>query len=569
MKFLCLFSVVLFFNLVGHSQSFFPKTNYPQNIFSYPVKIPVSLAGNYGECRPNHFHSGLDIRTNQQENIPLFSIGNGYIARVSISEKGFGNCLYINHPGGFTSVYAHCNLFFGSLASYVKEQQYKQKKWAVDIQIAPHLFPVRKGTYIGRSGNTGSSQAPHLHLEIRNTKTEKTLNGLLFFNKMADTKKPVISRLAIYDGAKSIYEQEPQVYNAMAKGGFDVPSTADIKTSLNQVYFGVQANDYMENSLRLGVYQLLLMVDNKAVFGWQLNRIGYDETRYMNAIGDYRTKLAKGFWLQLAHKLPNDHLDIYTSTDNKNGLVDLRDGLIHTIRIRVYDVKGNKKDLVFTIQGNASAKKTEACGDRIRAGELHYYQSDKIAFKLNKLSLYDYICLRTKVSESSQPYSFLYGVHNSSVPVHDYFMLSLKPKQAIPQNLHNKLAFKYWPDSKEENTTCFAAVYDKGWVKAKVRAFGNYEIIIDQDPPTVQVNLKENSKLYKGSRIILTADDKISFIKEVTVDVDGQWLCFAQRRHSYSYIVDEHFPVGNHTLTFKATDDNGNTVVKKMKVHRK
>lgn len=566
-----LFMLLFFSAVIGQEKKkpFFPLINYNVN-FGSPVKIPISLAGNFGECRPNHFHSGLDVRTQQRENLNLYSIGNGYVSKVTISHVGFGNCIYISHPGGFTSVYAHCNRFFGRLSKYIKSKQYENENWAIELQIPPHLFPVKKGQFIAKSGNTGSSHAPHLHMEIRDTKTDKTLNGLLFYKKMSDRKKPIINRVAVYDGNQSIYHQSPKVFKAIKKGSYDVPTTQLIKVNTDKVYFGIQANDYMENSLRLGIFRMKLIVDGKELFGWQLNNIGYDETRYMNSIGDYKTKMGKGFWLQLCHKLPNDKLDIYVSGTQKNGMVYVGDGKPHSVIIRVYDVKGNHKDVRFKVQGGSQSSADVVCSKNLMAGKKGAFDNGKIAFDLPANMLYDNLCFNGNTSSSSMPYSYMYRVHNSGVPVHDYFDLKLKPKQAIPENLKDKVAVLYTPDEELnlEKIDGQAATYKNGWVVANVRKFGNYVITIDQSAPAIIPYFKNGQKVSKGMRLKFGAEDNVSALKEVRMEVDGKWLRCSRRKNNYYYYVDGHFPVGKHEVSIKAVDGNDNVAIKKFTLTR-
>ena len=555
---------------VKKPKPFFPALNYKAN-FSSPVKIPISLAGNFGECRPNHFHSGLDVRTEQRENLNLYSIGSGYVSKVTISHKGFGTCIYISHPSGFTSVYAHCNRFYKLLWDYVELKQYEQEKWDVELQFPPHLFPVKKGQFIAKSGNTGSSHAPHLHMEIRDTKTDKTLNGLLFYKKMNDKKKPIINRLAVYDANKSIYHQEPKVFKAIKNGNHDVPTQKLIKVNSDKVYFGIQANDYMENSLRLGIFRMKLIVDGKALFGWQLNNIGYDETRYMNSIGDFKTRMGKGFWLQLCHKLPNDQLGIYVNGTQKNGVVDVSDGQVHNVIIRVYDVKGNRKDVRFQVQGKAAVAEVDAtCKFLFEQGKKRSFDNGKIALTLPKEHLYDDLCFRASAMNSSMPYSYFYKVHHSGVPVHDYFKLKLKPKGNIPEKLRDKVALLYTPDEELdlEKVDGLAASYDDGWVVASVRKFGNYVIKIDQSPPAIIPYFRNGQKVSKGMQLKFGAEDNVTRLKEVRMEVAGKWLRCSRKKNNYYYKVDEHFPAGKHEVTIRAIDGNGNVALKKMSLTR-
>ncbi|HEY0611187.1 MAG TPA: M23 family metallopeptidase, partial [Chitinophaga sp.] len=90
---------------------YLPEKEYPQGYFRNPLNIPIVLAGNFGELRNNHFHSGMDIKTQQRENLPVHAAAEGYVSRVSVSHTGFGNALYITHPNGYTTVYAHLNRF--------------------------------------------------------------------------------------------------------------------------------------------------------------------------------------------------------------------------------------------------------------------------------------------------------------------------------------------------------------------------------------------------------------------------------------------------------------------------
>lgn len=570
----CIFILLIIGNFVQAQQtkkSFFPSLkHYQQADFGSPVHIPVSLAGNFGECRPNHFHSGLDVRTQQRENLDIYAIGKGYISGVTISHNGFGNCIYISHPGGYTSVYAHCNSFYEVISRYVKSRQYKKEKWNVELRFPPHLFPIRKGQFIAKSGNTGSSHAPHLHMEIRETKTDKTLNGLLFYAKMKDEKKPIISRLGVYDASKSIYHQDPKIFKAIKKGHYDAPTSELIQVNSNKVYFGIQANDYMENSLRLGIFKMKLIVDDEVLFGWQLNRIGYNETRYMNAIGDYKTRMGKGFWLQLCHKLPNDQLGVYINGTQKNGIVDISDGKKHNVIIRVYDVKGNFKDIRFSVQQkDVPTYGLASCpGEVLAAGEKNRYRKDEIACDFPKDVLYDDVCMWSERTLNEKPYSYVYHVAHAGIPVHDYFKLRLKPKKEIPKKLRSKVAILYAPDDEMTEPVGQPATWKNGWVVASVNRFGNYEIVIDQTPPSIIPYFKNGTKVSKGTMLKFGAEDTISELKEVRMEVEGQWLRCVRRRNNYYYTVDEYFPDGKHELTLRAIDGNNNITLKKFVINR-
>lgn len=264
--------LILFYlgiSVIISAQPFFLKKNYPIT-FQNPLDIPISIIGNFGECRPNHFHSGIDIRTESKENQIVRSVADGYVSRVKIGAGEFGNAIYITH-GAYTTLYAHLNQFYPELENYIKVQQYKNKDWNIDILFLPHQFPVRKGTFIAWSGNTGSSQGPHLHLEIRDSKTEAPLNGLLFFN-WKDNKAPLLKKLAIYDGAKSIYEQSP-ILLPVFKSKL---SRENITVHSDKVYFGIVANDLMEIAKgTLGIFEMNMYVDDKPFFGWKMDNIPY------------------------------------------------------------------------------------------------------------------------------------------------------------------------------------------------------------------------------------------------------------------------------------------------------
>ena len=201
------------------SLSLFAPVTYPQGYFRNPLDFPMSLAANFGELRPNHYHMGLDIRTQHKENQPVHAAADGYVARVEIEPGGFGQAIYIRHPNGYTTVYGHLNQFFPALAAYVHQQQYRLQSWQVDLTPEPGLFPVRKGDFIAYSGNTGGSQGPHLHFEIRRTAGDINLNPLLFGLPVPDQAPPTLLRLAWYDRNEGIYEQSPHILPIRKNGG--------------------------------------------------------------------------------------------------------------------------------------------------------------------------------------------------------------------------------------------------------------------------------------------------------------------------------------------------------------
>lgn len=528
-----------------------PEKHYPKGYFRNPLNIPIELAGNFGELRPNHFHSGIDIKTQQRENLPVHAAAEGFVSRVGISHLGFGNVLYIDHPNGYTTVYAHLNRFYPALEEYVKRKQYEQESWAADITLPPGLFPVKKGEFIAWSGNTGGSGGPHVHLEIRDTKTEKPVNPMLFGFSIPDTRRPEISRVVIYDRNKSLYEQTPKVVPVKnTKEGY-VAATPVVKVSTDKVSLGLSAIDRQSNSTNPnGIYEAMLIENGEINCGFQLDNIGYDETRYLNAHIDYKMKKGGGPYVQLLFSLPGNNLGVYHEVVG-DGIVDLSDKQPHPVTLRVTDAYGNASNVKLTLQQDGNAAPAPACANTMYPDSRNIFENNQVEFFLQEGSLYDDICFRYLEIPNDKAYSSTFRLHTALVPVHYSFGLRIRPKRDVPAHLQSKMVIV----RKGLGESISAATYEDGWYKGTFRDLGDFYLAADTILPKIAPlgSIKPGANLSKATRIAFSMNDA-SGIQSYRAELDGKWLMFSRRSNVLSYSFDEHCPPGNHTLVLKVTD---------------
>src|SRR5829696_5022576 len=319
--------LILFFSIIYIQVS--SAQNYPKNYFRHPLNVPMQLVANFGEIRANHWHMGLDIRTQQRENLPVYASAEGYVSRIVVEPSGFGQAIYIAHPNGFTTLYAHMNAFYPALQQHVKDEQYRKESWKINLSFSPDEFPLKKGDYIGLSGNTGGSAGPHVHFEIRDTKTEKVLNPLLFGFPIPDAVPPSVVRLAMYDRNKSTYQQSPQLLNLQRT------RNNTIRVGSNRISFAVGATDRFSGSNNPnGIYAARVYVDEKPVSSFTLDNISYDETRYINAQIDYPYDYRGGASLQHLTPLPGA-TEVAYNTYGRDGIIHLTDNEPHAVLIEV------------------------------------------------------------------------------------------------------------------------------------------------------------------------------------------------------------------------------------------
>jgi len=593
--------VAFSFSVSAQNDATVERSNYPQDYFRNPLNIPIFLAGNFGECRPGHFHSGIDIKTLGKENQPVHAAADGYISRIKMEKGGFGHALYITHPNGYTTLYAHLNKFVPNIQKYVRQEQYKKKRWDVDIDLSPTDFPVKKGQQIAWSGNTGASTAPHLHFEIRNTKTEHPLNPELFGLPIVDNLPPVPTEVVFYDNEfNSFYYCEKETMSVVKKTDEYVPEKMphDVHNlfSLNgdtvflpmgRIGIGINVNDYMDGSDNtLAFYTAKLFMDDTLQSQVTLDNIGYDETRYINAYVDYGTRQEAHKWIQCFFQLPGNRLEIYSSLNKSNGWLDfpvrhlqtlIVDGKMqrmvvpelrtHKIAIVITDDKGNESKITFHAvpanYDNPSDGPSMAGGyTSFYANKPNSFKNDYISFSLDERQLYDDILFRYAAKKRDSAYSDEHCLLNPDVPIHHYFDLVIKPNKQIPAELKNKIAMIY-NDGKDEDGRGALAT-DDGWYKAKVRNFGTYWLDVDTIPPVITSMQKNGSNLSKAKQITFEVKDATTSVRSFSGYLDGKWICFESHADQYFYEFDEHCPKGKHELVFKATDENDNTQTFKL-----
>ena len=547
-----------FLSIILSIPLFATAQKYPQGYFRNPLDIPILLAGNFGECRSNHFHSGLDIRTQSRENLPVYAAADGYVSRVRMQNGGFGHALYLSHPNGYTTLYAHLNDFAPEIQAYMKDEQYRRKSWTLDLYVPASKFPVKKGDLIAYSGNTGSSLAPHLHFEIRDSKTEHPVNPALFGFDIVDNIPPKLSQIVLYNMKRSIYEQKLKTINiATNKDGYVVKKdTVFIEFPL--VGIGFKANDYMNNSTNTLTYHIAeLSMDEQVQCRLTLDDIGYDVTRYMNAFADYSQKRKGNGWVQCMFRLPGNHLPgVYEHNKNK-GALDISDGKPHEVLLSMTDAFGNTSAAKFYLKFIGEVNDTlPECEHIFKVNQPNSFVHPNVKFALDRNDIYDEICFEFSEEADMKAYSARYHLHDLTVPIHSYFMLYIKPDKPVPFELRSKIALVENEGGGSESAK--AATYDNGWYRAPIRNFGEYRLEVDTNPPKI-IPMQSRTALLKSSRITFKVSEDVTSVDKFVAKLDGNWIPFEQTGDVFYYEFDDHCGKGDHVLNVTATDENGNT----------
>ena len=253
--------------------------NHPKDYFRSPLDIPLILSGTFGELRSNHFHAGIDLKTKGQSGLNVYAIADGYVSRIKVSPWGYGKAIYITHYNGYTSVYAHLMRYTGAIQDYVIDQQYLQKSY--DIELFPDSLElkVQKGQIIGLSGNTGSSAAPHLHFEIRNSQNQYPQNGLQFGFDIKDDIPPIIKELKLYRQSKKTQingNNHDIILETKGENGlYMLDQNIEVSGPFS---IGLNTYDLLNfASNKNGVFSIDVFVDSSLIYSHKMEEFGFHD----------------------------------------------------------------------------------------------------------------------------------------------------------------------------------------------------------------------------------------------------------------------------------------------------
>lgn len=535
------------------------QNNFPKEYFSPPLDIPMQLSGNFGELRPNHFHAGFDFKTQQKEGLKVYAAAEGYVSRIKISTFGNGKTIYITHPNGYTSVYAHLQKAVGPIQDFITKTHYKEQAFEIEMYLKPGEIPIKKGEWIAISGNTGASEGPHLHFEIRDSKTEYIINPMLFgFDSgFKDTKKPSISGLYVYPlTPKSTVNksQRPILLNySLQKDGTFL---ADKVVANGEIGFGIIADDYDDVSFnKNGVYSVHSFLNGQPRFGYQFDTYSFDDMRYVNALIDYaKYKKTKQRVQKLFMK--NKYGLAFIKTDEAKGQITPIPNLDEVYRIEVADFFGNQTAITVPIQFDASAAvipaESKVSNYFIKANKDNMFEKENASVFFPAGTFYDDFPLNFEVKNK-----ILY-LHDDTVPAHANFTITMSDSKMSKEQQEKTFIARVEGDQISYNST-----YRKDSVfSAKVKILGKYKLVTDTLAPTVIITKPIEGKWVSQDTIQLQISDSGSGIKTYNGYLNGKWVLFEYDNKTDSithYFNDDLVLNGANELKVIVTDAMGNS----------
>lgn len=541
----------------------------PEPDFGPPLDIPIILAGTFGELRSNHFHSGIDIKTQQREGLPVYAVQDGTVSRVKVGLWGYGKVVYIAHPNGYTSVYGHLQKFGPEIEAFVNALQYKNRSYEVEAFPEYGQLTVRKGDLIAYSGNTGGSSGPHLHFEIRNSLDEKPTNPLLYGLEVRDATNPTLEGLYAYPLSENARVNQSEVrveigFSRQADGTF----LADPVTATGTIGFGIKAYDRQDMAAnKNGLFRIRQSVNGQLLTDLDFEQFSFGETRLINTLIDYPYYARYQSRIQKCFRDAGNTLSLYKALANE-GKLDVQEGLSYQVEISLTDLAGNETLVRIPVQGQAQ----QALALREQAVTPYYVRADKpIGFELGRAKVF---------FPAGSFYHDAYldlGNQGDTVRLHEptlaldrSFTLSIDVAD-IPEAERSQLFIarlgardraEYYNTYKRANT-----------FSIRTRDLGRYTLARDTVPPTIRPkNFKPRQWLTHYRYLSLEISDDLSGIAGYSATLNGEWILmeYEPKTRTLTYAFDDRTgSTPQCDLEVEVTDNVGNSTLYKATVFRK
>ena len=550
---------LLLFSLLFAS-SLWAQQPYPQDYFRSPMDIPVYPSGTFGELRTNHFHAGLDFRTEQREGLPVYAAADGYVSRVRVSSYGYGTALYIDHPNGFTTLYGHLQAYSEKIDAFVRAKQYEKKSFDIELFPTKDLIRITKGELIGYSGNSGGSGGPHLHFEYRDTKTEWVINPLLFGldKKMQDTKAPNVNGLMVYPlSDDAVVNESGKPVIASLKLQKDGTYLADKIIARGKVGFGINASDKSTGSVGSnGLYNIQTFYNGTPSFNVTFNTFAFDESRFVNNYIDYKRFYSTGQRFQkLFIKTPYSLSIVKKNTTN--GQFDVTPGEVKNYRIEISDFHGNKSIINGSIEySDKPATVTEpkrVTPYLVKAGNDSNYTKNNVSVFIPANAFYEDFYMDFDVKDS------VLNLHNATVPVHSPLTVSFDVSHLSKDVLQKTFIAGFT----EKRLSYNSSYMEGGRLTAKVKVLGDFKLAQDYNEPKIySPSFTPGKWLTKNKQFSMKVGDDRSGIATIDAWLNGKWILMHydyKTRIIYHNFSDGVVAEGRNDLKVTVTDNVGNS----------
>ncbi|MFR9564150.1 MAG: M23 family metallopeptidase, partial [Rikenellaceae bacterium] len=513
--------------------------------YAYPIKDVARLySANFGEMRPNHFHSGVDIKSDGTSGKQIVSVADGYVSRLAISPTGYGLSIYVTHPNGMTSQYGHLSRFREDIAKYAEDERYRLKKHSINIHLTPQQYPVKRGELIGYSGNTGSSFGPHLHFEIRETKNQRPKNPIAMgVIEPNDKIKPLFFNLyyiesETIDGV--VYQKKPSKYELtrQSDGSYRIADDRTVWVG-REGHFVVAVSDRKANvTNNFGLYIIEAYRDNELIYRYQQDGFLFSDTRYCNSVSYFplqRKTSIEHYRLRRQEGLPSKMVDVTTD----DGVVRTEAGESSKIRIVAEDDMRNLSTLLFEIKGkddkDCYVAEIDPKQPIARALSSTKYSGDGIEITTPAGVLYESIPYAVSRSEGAAKltsetkgvkiHSAEYSIFDYDTPLHKALEVSIEA--VIPENDVER-AVMVWLDEKGE-PSAIEGRYKEGRFTAPIRTAGRFFVASDHEAPTITTKISNGAKLTKSRTISFEAKDNFSGVATYEATLNGEWIALDQK----------------------------------------
>ena len=541
--------------------------------FGVPFDFPLLLSGNFGELRSNHFHGGLDFKTQGVTGKPLMAIADGYISKVTVTAGGYGNALYITHDNGYTSVHGHLDRFLPEIARLVREKQYAEQSFVVTLEFGPEEFRVRQGETVAYAGNTGYSFGPHLHMEIRTTDTNEPIDPLPFYkDKIVDNIAPRATHIMVYGGAPLLSPQGGKVLSASQWRNLKTNGNEREENMLwsvssplggnegglvfyawGRIGTAISANDYMNNTTNnYGVRYVRLYVDDRLVSSSDVDRFDFDENRLINSWTDYAVQRSTGRWYMRSTIAEQNDLRMLRADDNR-GWVNIDEERDYHFRYELEDLYGNTSTYRFVVRGVRMdiPQRLPNYYDRMYASRANRFYTNGFELWIPKGELFDDVELAYEVLPSETDYAAHYKLSETRIPLRKGAEITMPVN---PQkNVDTKKLYVARVDGKQR-TYC-GGTYKYGRITANITELGTYTVCADTVAPKIT---PIGSSAWKSQgRVVVRIADGETGIRDYRGMIDGRWVLFKYSSKTARLTCDlkaEGITRGKHEVVVEVED---------------